>query len=248
MKKNAKWSKEAPLLSDIIYCDEEYRVAIENYLEPYLNYYVVQNIQEAVMAVNLLSDAAMGRANFFILDEFEKYELYSGSAIEGAKPVSELVELDGAYKKLGAYLLDRVYMVDESGANDVTALNTNGQKVVLLAKSGKYIRRDFALSGGAVGLFEGKKIGRAKNLEKLQEEIKQLEITTYKLHQQVANAQVKINQLKAASVIRDIDAQRNVVSQLNSVFRRRRQAFKALLISSNRPMRKAKVLPQGWNH
>jgi hypothetical protein len=30
LKKNAKWSKEAPLLSDIIYCAEEYRVAIEN--------------------------------------------------------------------------------------------------------------------------------------------------------------------------------------------------------------------------
>ena len=74
LKKNAKWSKEAPLLSDIIYCAEEYRVAIENYLEPYLNYYVVQNLQEAVMAVNLLNDSAMGRANFFILDEFEKYE------------------------------------------------------------------------------------------------------------------------------------------------------------------------------
>jgi chromosome segregation protein len=47
-------------------------------------------------------------------------------------------------------------------------------------------------------LFEGKKIGRAKNLEKLQEEIKALEVSTYKLHQQVANAQVKINQLKAS--------------------------------------------------
>ena len=65
LKKNAKWSKEAPLLSDIIYCAEEYRVAIENYLEPYLNYYVVQNIQEAVMAVNMLNDSSMGRANCF---------------------------------------------------------------------------------------------------------------------------------------------------------------------------------------
>ncbi len=229
LKKNAKWSKEAPLLSDIIYCAEEYRVAIENYLEPYLNYYVVQNIQEAVMAVNLLSDAAMGRANFFILDEFEKYEQKDSAAIEGTKRVDELVEMDGAYKKLGAYLLDRVYMVDESAGADVTRINTLGQKVVLLSKSGKYIRKDFSLSGGAVGLFEGKKIGRAKNLEKLQEEIKQLEITTYKLHQQVANAQVKINQLKAASVVKEIDTQRNSVSQLNSRFSASQASIQSLL-------------------
>jgi chromosome segregation protein len=216
LKKNAKWSKEAPLLSDIIYCAEEYRVAIENYLEPYLNYYVVQNIQEAIMAVKMLHDSSMGRANFFILDEFEKYEPAAPIEINGAKPVIDLVELDAQYKKLGQYLLDKVYLVDDVPGFDIAALDTQGKKVVVLAKTGKYIRKDFSLSGGAVGLFEGKKIGRAKNLEKLQEEIKALELSTYKLHQQVSNAQVKINQLKASSLVREIDAQRNLVNQLSS--------------------------------
>lgn len=219
LKKNAKWSQEAPLLSDIIYCAEEYRVAVENYLEPYLNYYVVQNVHEAVMAVKLLNDSSMGRANFFILDEFEKYNTNQTLSIANAKSVVDLVELDAKYKKLGAYLLDRVYLVDDSGQFDssqVENLDTQGNKVVLLSKSGRFIRKDFSLSGGAVGLFEGKKIGRAKNLEKLQEEIKALEVSTYKLHQQVANAQVKINQLKGSSVARDIDTQRNLVNQLNN--------------------------------
>jgi chromosome segregation protein len=214
LKKNAKWSKEAPLLSDIIYCAEEYRVAIENYLEPYLNYYVVQNIQEAVMAVNLLNDAAMGRANFFILDEFAQYETKAKVEIEGAKAVSELVELDAQYKKLGDFLLDRVYMFEDNSQFDPTKLNTGGKKIVLLSKSGKYIRKDFSLSGGAVGLFEGKKIGRAKNLEKLQEDIKQFELSAYKLHQQVANAQVKINQLKASFLAKEIEGQRTITAQL----------------------------------
>ncbi len=218
LKKNAKWSKDAPLLSDIIYCAEEYRVAVENYLEPYLNYYVVQNMQEAIMAVNMLNDSSMGRANFFILDEFEKYEPNAPVNIVGAKSVNALVELDEQYKKLGGYLLDRVYMIDDSASFNIAQLDTQGRKVVILSKSGKYVRKDFALSGGAVGLFEGKKIGRAKNLEKLQEEIKVLELSTYKLHQQVSNAQVKINQLKASTVAREIDAQRNLLNQLSSKF------------------------------
>jgi chromosome segregation protein len=218
LKKNAKWSKEAPLLSDVIYCAEEYRVAIENYLEPYLNYYVVQNIEEAVMAVKMLNDASMGRANFFILDEFEKYEERKTETVDGTKRVIDLVELDATYKKLGAYLLDSVYLIDDSAGFDATQMNTGGKKIVLLSKSGRFIRKDFSLSGGAVGLFEGKKIGRAKNLEKLQEDIKALELTTYKLHQQVSNAQMKINQLKASSLVRDIDAQRNQLNQLNSRF------------------------------
>ncbi len=243
LKKNAKWSKEAPLLSDIIYCAEEYRVAIENYLEPYLNYYVVQNIQEAVMAVNMLNDSSMGRANFFILDEFEKYEPNAAIEITGAKPVSGLVELDAQYKKLGAYLLDKVYMIDDAGF-DATNLDTQGKKVVVLAKSGKFIRKDFSLSGGAVGLFEGKKIGRAKNLEKLQEEIKTLELSTYKLHQQVSNAQVKINQLKASSVSRDIDAQRNFVNQLTSKFSGSQASINSLVKFLESADEKSKTITQ----
>lgn len=229
LKKNAKWSQDAPLLSDIIYCAEEYRVAIENFLEPYLNYYVVQNIHEAAMAVNLLSDAAMGRANFFILDEFEKYDQQVPFEIEGLKNVSGLVEMDAKYKKLGSYLLDRVFMMDDNNQFDVEQLNTTEKKIVVLSKSGKYIRKDFSLSGGAVGLFEGKKIGRAKNLEKLQEEIKAFELSTYKLHQQVSNAQVKINQLKASSVARDIDNQRNLLTQLNGKFSASQASIQSLV-------------------
>jgi chromosome segregation protein len=47
--------------------------------------------------------------------------------------------------------------------------NSNG--FVVIEKSGRYVKGKYSLTGGSVGLFEGKKIGRAKNLEKLQEEI-----------------------------------------------------------------------------
>ena len=61
-----------PLLSDIISCPAEFRVAIENFLDPYLNYYVVTDMNEAMNAVNLLSSASKGRANFFVLNDFEE--------------------------------------------------------------------------------------------------------------------------------------------------------------------------------
>jgi len=140
LKKNAKWSKEAPLLSDIIYCAEEYRVAIENFLEPYLNYYVVQNMEEAIMAVNLLSDSSMGRANFFLLDEIAKYQSLSKVEIGDAVPAISLVEFDKEFAKLGEYLLDRVFMVDDAKASVSSIQKNTGEKVVLLSKSGKYIR------------------------------------------------------------------------------------------------------------
>ncbi len=229
LKKNPKWVKDAPLLSDIIYCSEEYRIAIENYLEPYLNYYVVQNLEEAVAAVNLLNDAAKGRGNFFILDDFAGYEPKQPVLIEGARAATELVELDAKYNKLGAFLLDRVYMLDDSKTFQSAQLDTQGQKVVLLTKSGKFIRQDFSLSGGSVGLFEGKKIGRAKNLEKLQKEITVLEEKTRKLHSEVSEVQTQINTLKASNLPREMEAQRNLVAQLSNKFSASQASIQSLV-------------------
>jgi chromosome segregation protein len=53
LKKNVGWTKNAPLLSDILATSEEYRVAIENYLEPFLNYYIVEHEAEAYEAINI---------------------------------------------------------------------------------------------------------------------------------------------------------------------------------------------------
>lgn len=41
LKKNVNWLKETPLLSDIIYTEEKYRVAIESVLQPQLNHFKI---------------------------------------------------------------------------------------------------------------------------------------------------------------------------------------------------------------
>jgi chromosome segregation protein len=248
LKKNAKWSKEAPLLSDVIYCAEEYRVAIENYLDPYLNYYVVQNIEEAIMAVNLLNDSSMGRANFFILDDIEHHSSHSPIDMPGALAASQLVEMDSKYDKLRAFLLDRVYMIDDSAGIDPAQLRTNGQKIVLLSKTGRFIRQDFSLGGGAVGLFEGKKIGRAKNLEKLKAEIEKLEKTTYQLHSRVSDTQIRINQLKAATQIKQIDEQRNATNQLNNKYSATQASIQSLIKFLESSDSKSKTITERLQH
>lgn len=61
---NKEWNTQAPILSDILYVKEEYRTALENVLEPYLNYYVIDNLQQGLQAVHLLSDQKKGRLTF----------------------------------------------------------------------------------------------------------------------------------------------------------------------------------------
>ena len=59
---NPNWNHTAPILSDIIYVKEAYRAAVENVLEPYLNYYIVNNLEEGLQAIHLavMSGLVMG--------------------------------------------------------------------------------------------------------------------------------------------------------------------------------------------
>ena len=163
---NKAWNYTAPILSDIIYVKEEFRTALENVLEPYLNYYVVDNINEGLTAVHLLDENKKGKANFFLLDKLNAFENESKhGTIEGAIPAMSVVEVDEKYKHLATYLLGNVFIAESEEALQ----NSNG--FVVLEKNGKYVKGKYSLTGGSVGLFEGKKIGRAKNLEKLAEKI-----------------------------------------------------------------------------
>lgn len=162
---NKDWGTEAPILSDILYVQEEYRTAVENVLEPYLNYYVADNMEDGFRAIHLLSENKKGKANFFILDKIS----LNDSKIEkpaNTIPALDVVEVDEAYLALAKYLLGDVFIAE----ND-EVLQTIQPNAVLIEKNGKYIKGKYTLRGGSTGLFEGQKIGRAKNLEKMQDEI-----------------------------------------------------------------------------
>jgi len=194
---NLNWNHTAPLLSDIIYVKEEYRAAVENVLEPYLNYYVVNNLEEGLQAVHLLDDNKKGKANFFLQDKFNGFE--SHHQPEGTIAALSVVEVDGKYANLAKHLLGNVFIAEDEDA----LRNSNG--AVVLEKTGKYVKGKYSLTGGSVGLFEGKKIGRAKNLEKLIEEIvtqeavvTALRATIQEHHNEVIafNEQLKENAIK----------------------------------------------------
>jgi chromosome segregation protein len=161
---NPEWNHSAPILSDIIYVKEEFRAAVENVLEPYLNYYVVNSLQEGLQAIHLLDANQKGKANFFMLDKFADFRSET-SQPAGTFAALDVVEVDEPYKKLAQYLLSNVYIAE----NEAAINSSNG--AIVLEKTGKYVKGKYTLTGGSVGLFEGKKIGRAKNLEKLAEDI-----------------------------------------------------------------------------
>ena len=161
---NSNWNVQSPILSDVLYVKEEYRTALENVLEPFLSYYVVNDLKDGLAAVHLLDQNKKGKANFFLLDQIKDTPT-SAHQLEGAIPALSVVEVEDKYKQLAQHLLGNVFIAD----NEEALQNSNG--FVVIEKNGKYVKGKYSLTGGSVGLIEGKKIGRAKNLEKLQEVI-----------------------------------------------------------------------------
>ena len=213
LKKKVEWTKNAPLLSDILTCPEEYRVAIENYLEPYLNYYIVDHEAEAYDAINILSDASKGKANFFILDAFDKFIPHGTQIYPNAYPATQIIEFDPKYGKLMSFILDRVYFF-EGDLKSVPAEEDN----TFITKNGKYTRRRFSLSGGSVGLFEGKKIGRAKNLEKLDKEIKELNKKLEEVRHSLLDRQRELERLRNHNLKVSIEEAQDGIKHVNDEY------------------------------
>jgi chromosome segregation protein len=213
LHKNTGWNHNAPILSDIIYVKEEFRAAVENVLEPFLNYYVVNDLQEGLQAIHLLDDNKKGKANFFLLDKLNNAVPSASHQPEGTIPVMSVIEVDNQYLKLAEHLLGNVFIAE----NDDALANSNGS--VVLEKSGKYVKGKYSLTGGSVGIFEGKKIGRAKNLTKLREQINSQEAVVTELKAQIQSKHNEVTgfneQLKEHAIKK---AQEDINTLTNQVF------------------------------
>lgn len=211
---NNNWNHASPILSDVLYVKEEYRTALENVLEPYLSYYVVNNLQEGLQAVRLLDENKKGKANFFLLDKINHREQgASGHSLEGALPALSVVEVDEKYRALAEHLLGNVYIAD----NEAALENSNG--FVVIERSGKYVKGKYSLTGGSVGLIEGKKIGRVKNLEKLQEQIMAQDEVVEKLRAEIQtrhNEVIAFNEDLRENALRETE--REIQQLTNQVF------------------------------
>ena len=211
---NINWNHHSPILSDVLYVNEEYRTALENVLEPYLSYYVVNDLQEGLQAVRLLDENKKGKANFFLLNKFaEQSPAILSHQLDGAIPALSVVEVEEKYKKLAEHLLSNVFIAD----SDDALQNSNG--FVVIEKNGKYVKGKYSLTGGSVGLIEGKKIGRVKNLEKLQEEINAQSVIVELLRSDIQsrhNEVIAFNEDLRETTIRDTEKE---IQQLtNEVF------------------------------
>jgi chromosome segregation protein len=210
LAQSKQWKEDPQLLSDLLFVEPDYRVAIENYLEAFLNYYVVENAAEARSAIQLLSRSQKGKANFFLLDTIPaRYDGGPALLPAGTRSATEVVRVDKNYQPLLNHLLHNVLVTD---SDELPEQPPEG--LTILSRSGRFIRRPFSVSGGSVGLFEGKKIGRKKNLEQLEKAIAEAETKAEVIDQQLYQERNKLNELRQRRVDKDIQEKQRELSRL----------------------------------
>lgn len=216
LRKNAGWPKQYPLFSDILYCHEDYRVAIENYLETVMNHYVVDTQKDAIQAINLLSDSSRGRANFFVLESVETLsEKKSLLVPDSMISALEVIKVDKKYEALCLQLLQNVYLLKSDSSSQID-ISLPHEDIILLQQEGRFSKHKLGISGGSVGLFEGKRIGRAKNLENLAKDIKALNAHIATLQDEEARQISLITNLKSQSQKDLIDELRIQLARLQN--------------------------------
>ncbi len=209
LSKNKQWTADPQLLSDLLFVEPNYRAAIENYLETYLNYYVVESVEEARAAIRLLADKQKGKANFFLLEGIASPEDTAPATPPGARPASDVLTVDARYRPLTDRLLRGVFVTDDEALPGQPA-----EGITLLSAGGRYIRRAFSVSGGSQGLFEGKKIGRKKNLEVLEKTIREAETQSSALERALGEERGKLTALRQQRVDREIQEKQRELNRL----------------------------------
>ena len=212
LSKSKKWDSDAQLLSDLLLVQEDYRVAIENFLGPLLNYYVVATATEARQAIELLTKSQKGKANFFLLENIPTRTEVDPDPPGGMRYAREVVTVDERYGVLLDMLLGQTVISEVDEFPEIA--ETEDSFFYVITKSGRFQHAYMSVKGGSVGLFEGKKIGRKKNLELLEQSIKQAETERKEIDRALRTQRESLDELRRRRVDHQIKEKQRELSRI----------------------------------
>ena len=205
---STNWRSDIPVLSDLLEVSDSYKGVIEQYLEPYLNHYVVDNADMAKEAIKLLTNSQQGKANFILLDHVPPGQNTIKPLVD-MEAAREHVTVDARYEDLLDELLAEVYIY----TGDLDEFLPD-ESATYLSQSGTFLGGNMVITGGSVGLFEGKKIGRKKNLEKLLKVIDTNEKKKLKLKSKLEGISEKLAVSRSQNAEADIKQLSRELNQL----------------------------------
>ena len=173
------------VLANIIDVPEQYQTAIEMSLGMSLQNIVTDTEQDAKRLVEHLRKNNLGRASFLPIASVrgKKLDKIKGKENGVIGIASDLIKFDKKYEQIIVSLLGRTVIVDNMD-NAIKVAKQNGYTFRIMTLDGDMINPSGAITGGSVAKKTVNILGRSKEIEKLQKEIKDIKQKIEKIKQE----------------------------------------------------------------
>ena len=173
------------VLANIIDVPEQYQTAIEMSLGLSLQNIVTDTEQDAKRLVEHLRKNNLGRASFLPIASVKgkKLDKIKGKENGVIGIASDLIKFDKKYEQIIISLLGRTVIVDNMD-NAIKVAKQNGYTFRIMTLDGDMINPSGAITGGSVAKKTVNILGRGKEIEKLQQEIKEIKQKIEKIKQE----------------------------------------------------------------
>ena len=174
------------VLANIIKTPKEYEIAIEMAMGAALQNIVTDTEDDAKKLVEYLRKNNLGRASFLPIASVKgkKLEKYNSKGIDGIIGIaSDLVKFDKKYEQIVLSFLGRTIIVDDM--NSAIALaKKNSYSFRIVTVKGDLINPSGAITGGSVAPKTVNILGRAREIEDLEKELKKLKLNLEKIEKE----------------------------------------------------------------
>ena len=163
------------VLANIISVPSEYETAIEMCLGASLQNIVTDTEEDAKKLVEHLKKNNLGRASFLPITAVKgrKIESIKGKKIGVIGIASDLVKFDKKYEQIILNLLGRTVVVDNM-QNAINLAKENNYSFRIITTEGDVINPSGAITGGSVSKKTINILGRSREIEALEKELKKL--------------------------------------------------------------------------
>lgn len=203
LKKNVPLFEKRNVFSDLIACDDKYKIAIEGLITGYGNYFIVDTVFDAQFSIRKLKEQNAGKVGLFVMELVNKIQTPKTKEYPGLLAVADVVKLDSKFQSLANYLFHNVYFVDDIESIQLEQFEHENIKIIDL--KGTAIVDRHAIYGGSASLFDGAQVGRSRNLETLNAEIIELDKEVALVERQHNLLLKEIEELKTKSKIKAIE-------------------------------------------
>ncbi|MCI8636946.1 MAG: chromosome segregation protein SMC [Clostridia bacterium] len=183
------------VLANIIEVPEKYQTAIEMCLGASLQNIVTETEQDAKKLVEHLRKNNLGRASFLPISSVKGKKIDKiKSQEEGLIGIaSDLIKFDKKYEQIVINLLGRTVIVDNMDTA-IKVAKQNGYSFRIITLEGDVINSSGGITGGSVTKKTVNILGRGREIEKLEKEIKELKVKIENLEKEKQEYETSIQE------------------------------------------------------